>query len=102
MEINNLNHLISQGREEFIEKTIQIDENGIILKDSIFDKISKLVFSNCIFKGGYIEFKNIFKDKFTVLFDNCSFEIELKFNDCSFNNLIFNNTLKINKIKVFY
>jgi hypothetical protein len=100
MEINNLDHLILQGRNEFVEEIIQIDGNGIFIGDSYFNYISELIFFKCIFKGNILEFEGINNPKLSIIFNDCFFDIDIKFDNCSFRKLQFLDTKKIKCIEV--
>jgi hypothetical protein len=100
MTIENLDIQITKGIDQFVEEIIQIGENGMFFNELYFKKITKLEFHHCVFKGSYLEFEGINKPEIPIIFNDCTFEINLKFDNCSFKKIQFLNTKSIKNIDV--
>ncbi|KQK24827.1 hypothetical protein AR438_14160 [Chryseobacterium aquaticum] len=97
-----LNSLTSTTYIEFkdyifdIRTPLNIDINKITLKNT---------YKNCIFTGDRIDFLNlkiddIEKESHILIFENCEFNNEIYFKDCSFQEITFRNSLNIEKIHI--
>ena len=89
MKITDLKKQLLDGRDEFVNETIDIAGNGLFLTENDINKIKSLTFINCEFKGKYIEFEDIDLPDFFIGFHDCLFEVALDIKNCNFKRLEF-------------
>ncbi|MEC4047989.1 hypothetical protein OX284_000990 [Flavobacterium sp. SUN046] len=100
--INDLDIQIAKGRFQYLGPiTITCSDNGIFLSNTHFSNTENVEFNNCKFTGNYLEISGVDKTELGLRFLNCTFEIDLKIEDCKLQTLGFAHTKKIKSIELW-
>ena len=87
--ITDLENQLHSGIDEFVDKIIHIDGNGLFLTESDIENIKSLSFHNCIFTGTLIEFEDINRPDFKLGFFDGEIKVTLDIKNCNFERLGF-------------